>query len=335
LASSNNQITALLAAARSKKTVPHELIQQRASFALGNGNIDRDMFSRATVTMMLLPEGVADASDVKAAPPADRGATHPVVEGLLRQYDLVVELIKRHTPPGSRRFVLSSEIILTLQATLAYQGGPKPGYRSFSVRIATNDFVPIDPREISDAVEQLCTHVNQSWDTSDALDLAAYVLWRLNWIHPFSDGNGRTARALSYIVLSVKLGELLPGSPTIPEQLLQQRGEYYDALAKADKAYREGGMVDVSALRTLLSAMLLRQLEAMPALDPGDLAAVRDVVDRRVRSAPNDVVLQVFGNAKIEDRLWSLSDHLVLQLGSHAAIAQAESMHAAADSALS
>jgi hypothetical protein len=29
-------------------------------------------------------------------------------------------------------------------------------------------------------------------------ELAAYGLWRLNWIHPFVEGNGRTARAVCY-----------------------------------------------------------------------------------------------------------------------------------------
>ena len=29
---------------------------------------------------------------------------------------------------------------------------------------------------------------------------AAYTLWRLNWIHPFDDGNERTARVLALII---------------------------------------------------------------------------------------------------------------------------------------
>jgi hypothetical protein len=42
-------------------------------------------------------------------------------------------------------------------------------------------------------------------------------MWSMNWIHPFFGGNGRTARALSYLVLSVKLGFVRPGTKTIPE----------------------------------------------------------------------------------------------------------------------
>ncbi|HET9282483.1 MAG TPA: Fic family protein [Candidatus Angelobacter sp.] len=56
-----------------------------------------------------------------------------------------------------------------------------------------------------------------------AIHLAAYVIWRLNWIHPFADGNGRTSRALSYLVLCTRLGERLPGTVTIPDQNIAQQ----------------------------------------------------------------------------------------------------------------
>jgi hypothetical protein len=72
---------------------------------------------------------------------------------------------------------------------------------------------------VADEVQLMCEYVNDNWSTKSAVHLAAYVLWKMNWIHPFADGNGRTARAISYVVLSIKLDSLLPGTPTIPEQL--------------------------------------------------------------------------------------------------------------------
>jgi Fic family protein len=84
-------------------------------------------------------------------------------------------------------------------------------------------------------------------------------LWKLNWIHPFSEGNGRTARAVSYVVLSIKLDGLLPGKPTIPDQIAADKSPYYDALEKADEAF-EAGMINVSALENLLDSMLATQL---------------------------------------------------------------------------
>lgn len=48
----------------------------------------------------------------------------------------------------------------------------------------------------------------ENW-SKPADHLGAYVLWKLNWIHPFADGNGRTARAVAYVVMSIKLDSLL------------------------------------------------------------------------------------------------------------------------------
>ncbi|WP_204276686.1 Fic family protein, partial [Klebsiella aerogenes] len=79
--------------------------------------------------------------------------------------------------------------------------------------------------------------VNDNWRDRTALHLASYVMWRLNWIHPFSDGNGRTSRITSYVVLSVKLGLVLPGTRTIPEQIVDKRSPYFLALEAADQAF--------------------------------------------------------------------------------------------------
>ena len=117
---------------------------------------------------------------------------------------------------------------------------------------------PPEPAFVADEVQAMCEYINENWSMS-AVHLAAYVLWKMNWIHPFADGNGRTARAVSYVVLSVKLDSLLPGTPTIPEQIAADKDPYYKALEEADKAWTET-KVDVSALETLLSNMLAKQL---------------------------------------------------------------------------
>jgi len=81
----------------------------------------------------------------------------------------------------------------------------------------------------------------------------------MNWIHPFADGNGRTARAVSYVVLSIKLDSLLPGTPTIPEQIASNKEPYYKALEEADRAWA-ARKIDVSSLEELLASMLANQL---------------------------------------------------------------------------
>jgi Fic family protein len=78
--------------------------------------------------------------------------------------------------------------------------------------------------------------VNRVREQSDSVVLASFVLWRMNAIHPFINGNGRTARAASYFVLCVKSGGWLPGAPILPELLRQNRLEYVSALQAADQS---------------------------------------------------------------------------------------------------
>lgn len=105
----------------------------------------------------------------------------------------------------------------------------------------------------------MCSYVNDNWNDRSAIHLAAYLLWRINWIHPFADGNGRTARTVSYLVLNIKLKSLLPGSPTIPDQIASNKQPYYDALEHADDLWKSG-FVGLSKMEEMLDAMLAQQL---------------------------------------------------------------------------
>jgi Fic family protein len=62
-------------------------------------------------------------------------------------------------------------------------------------------------------------------------------------------GNGRTSRAVSYLVLCIRLGTLLPGKLTIPEQIERDRGPYYKALEAADDAW-VNDVIDLKVIRT-------------------------------------------------------------------------------------
>ena len=84
-------------------------------------------------------------------------------------------------------------------------------------------------------------------------------MWRINWIHPFFGGSGRTARVVAYLILSAKLGFRLPGEKTIPDMIVTCREPYYDALRKADLAF-ESGTLDISAMEDLMASLLAKQL---------------------------------------------------------------------------
>jgi Fic family protein len=107
----------------------------------------------------------------------------------------------------------------------------------------------------------MCDFVNRNWE-KPAIHLASYLMWRINWIHPFFGGNGRTARATSYLVLCARLGFILPGTKTIPDLIVADRDPYYEALRLADQAWQAGNL-DVSKMEGLMSALLAQQLVAI------------------------------------------------------------------------
>jgi Fic family protein len=181
-------------------------------------------------------------------------------ENGFRQLEQGVEIIKYYLEPG-RPFSLRPGLILDLQK-IAVEGLEQyPGqWRKTPVAISKSSHQPPGPHLVEGLVTEMCEYLNNSLHVKTAFHLSAYVMWRHNWIHPFGDGNGRTSRVLSYIVLSLTTGYLLPGSPTIPEQIQGDRSGYFKALEAADKAWSNGEKLDISAMEELLTGMLAKQL---------------------------------------------------------------------------
>lgn len=180
-------------------------------------------------------------------------------QNILRQQDRVSELIAEAVRDGAPRFRLRPSLFGELQA-LAVDGLElSPGtFRTVDVHIEGSDHQPPPPSAVPRLVEDLCDYVNATWE-APALHLGAYVMWRTNWIHPFVNGNGRTSRAVSYLVFSARLGYVVPGSLTIPELIARDKPSYYRALEAADEAHTEAG-TDLSEMQKLMEAHLAAQL---------------------------------------------------------------------------
>jgi Fic family protein len=104
----------------------------------------------------------------------------------------------------------------------------------------------------------MCDYVHTHWDAL-SIHLASYLMWRINWIHPFFGGNGRTARAVSYLILCARLGFRLPGKKTIPDLIVENRDSYYGALRSADAGW-EKGVLALEQMEQLTGDLLATQL---------------------------------------------------------------------------
>jgi Fic family protein len=191
-----------------------------------------------------------------------RDENHPAyqnlsIDNLERQYDFLRSIIDAAI--ALNRPMISTAIIKALNAhaisCLHVNAGE---YRPCPVSVG--DYIPPESYLVPSLMDDFVNEVNHFWAQWDTVALAAYVLWRLNSVHPFINGNGRTARALCYFVVCVKAGGLLHGSRTLPELIRQNRGEYVALLKEADATSTQPDFL--KGLHAFLTRLLNEQLES-------------------------------------------------------------------------
>lgn len=105
-----------------------------------------------------------------------------------------------------------------------------------NVRDSNGDVSYKPPKQyrVDALMDDFVNTVNRNWGVMDAIQLSAYVLWRLNWIHPFINGNGRTARASCHFVLCVHTKTWVGRKVILPELLRKSEKLYLNALRESD-----------------------------------------------------------------------------------------------------
>jgi len=202
------------------------------------------------------------ALDAEIISDPDQRARQEALNGL-KQFDAVVEMVEAFLNPERQPFKFRPSHLLHLhRIALAGISNYAGNWRPSEIAIGGSMHKPPGAFEVPERIEELCDYINDKWNEKSPLHLASYVMWRLNWIHPFTDGNGRTSRAASYMILCLKMGYVLPGKRTIPDQISENKTPYYRALEAADIAWNTG-KIDLTAMKELLSSMLATQLIAI------------------------------------------------------------------------
>lgn len=186
---------------------------------------------------------------------------HPVyqrleIENGERQYSLLLSVVQAALE--MQKVFLSQEVIkaFNFQAITCLHTNAGQ-YRPCEVVVGTHK--PPQHFRVQALMDDFVNVINREWSSADPVKLASFVLWRLNHIHPFINGNGRTARAACYFVLCLSSGGLIPGSPILPELLKRDRADYVIALQQADASLAIGPL-DLTALHGLVERLLIEQL---------------------------------------------------------------------------
>lgn len=175
----------------------------------------------------------------------------------IRQYDFLNSIVDA-AAAVNRRF-LSQHLIKALNfhaITCLHTNAGE--YRPCQVMVGNHQ--PPEHYRVNALMDDFINLVNRTWGEVDPVALSALVLWRLNHIHPFINGNGRTARAACYFVLCLHVGHRLPGSTILPELIKRERVAYVAALQAADASYAAGNL-DLSELHALLAGLIQEQIQ--------------------------------------------------------------------------
>ena len=113
-------------------------------------------------------------------------------------------------------------------------------YRRDRVRISGSRHIPPNPLKLSDLMPAFFADYETKKATIHPVILAANIHQGLVSIHPFTDGNGRTARLIMNLIL---LRNGYPVANISGERT--QRNDYYDSL---EKSHMEGGLTDFQRL---------------------------------------------------------------------------------------
>ena len=132
----------------------------------------------------------------------------------------------RHLVGGRKKTVSEKDILSIHNLILKGIDDTNAGhYRDVAVRISGSNVILPNPIKVPDLMDKFCRWLKKPL-TSHPVEFAAEAHYRLVTIHPFTDGNGRSARLLMNLIL------LLHGYP--PALIRKsERLPYINSLSKA------------------------------------------------------------------------------------------------------
>ena len=153
----------------------------------------------------------------------------------IRNYFMALNMLEemvKDKEPFSIEMILKIQAIVEKGASKEKIGlrGPMPAGMLFAVYDSDTgeaEYIPPEYSDIPELLDELVEYVNTTDD--HPLIIAAIVHYQMVTIHPFEDGNGRTARLLSGYILDY-YGYGFNGIGSLEEYFAYDSDEYYAAL---------------------------------------------------------------------------------------------------------
>jgi len=140
-----------------------------------------------------------------------------------------LEYIKQYKGDLNKEFLEKVNELLVKNTNVIYKGK----VRQFNVKIVGSNYVPPDYKELKSLLNNMFKWYKSNVKKLHPFELATMIHGKIAGIHPFEDGNGRTARAImNWILIKEEYPMFF-----IP---YEKRKEYYEAIDFYDnKKYKD------------------------------------------------------------------------------------------------
>ena len=153
----------------------------------------------------------------------------------VRNYYMALQVLEekaKQNVPFSKELILEIQALVEKGASeekIGLRGEMPPGFlfAVYDSECGEAEYIPPEYSDIPELLDELVEYVNTTDD--HPLIVAAIVHYQLVTIHPFEDGNGRTARLMSGYVLTQR-GYGFHGIGSLEEYFAYDADEYYQSL---------------------------------------------------------------------------------------------------------
>lgn len=266
---------------RRRRSIPLPLTDQRGApfWFVVNASVERQCDSVAALARRDAVFEIPALADRLDDAVIDEAVFSSMIEGAFTSREAAVGFLRRHRAPANKSeqmvknnydaltYVLehleepvTEQMIIDIARIVTRDAAEDrvEGYRTGQVVVMGREEVVYTPPEASEVPRMMASLIRFIRESELHPVLKACIAhFYFVYVHPFGDGNGRTARALSYMML-LQSGYAFFRYFSISSMVAKERGRYYRAILNAEES--EG---DMTYFVDFYSDMLARSVAEM------------------------------------------------------------------------